>query len=50
MGNVGDQLTLEKSLPLASFQPGTYRVRIKVYDKVSKQELSPTPTARFTVE
>ena len=50
MGNIGEQLTLEKSLPLTSFQPGTYRVRIKVYDKLSKQELSPTPTARFIVE
>jgi hypothetical protein len=50
LGNVGEQLTLEKSLPLSSFQPGTYRVSIKVYDKLSKQELSPVPSVRFTVE
>jgi GWxTD domain-containing protein len=44
MGNVGDQLTLEKSLPLASLQPGQYRVQIKVDDTISKQTISPTAT------
>jgi hypothetical protein len=33
-----DQLTLEKSLPLASLQPGQYQVSIKVNDSVTKQE------------
>jgi GWxTD domain-containing protein len=50
MGNVGDQLTLEKSLPLASLDPGTYQVTIKVTDEVSKQSISTTPPARFAVE
>jgi GWxTD domain-containing protein len=33
-----DQLTLEKSLPLASLQPGKYQVSIKVNDAVTKQQ------------
>ena len=43
-----DQLTLEKSLPLASLQPGQYQVSIKVNDGVSKQET--TETAKFSVD
>ncbi len=48
MGNVGDQLTLTKSLPLAAVEPGQYQVSIKVDDKVSKQSIAPTAT--FMVE
>jgi len=48
MGNVGDQITLEKSLPLASLEPGVYQITIKVNDNVSKQEIA--PSAQFTVE
>jgi GWxTD domain-containing protein len=48
MGNVGDQLTLEKSLSLASLEPGVYQITIKVKDNVSQQTIS--PTARFAVE
>ena len=43
-----DQVTLEKSMPLASLQPGKYQVTIKVNDGVSKQQLS--RTVPFTVE
>jgi GWxTD domain-containing protein len=50
MGNVGEQVTLEKSLPLASLEPGMYQVTIKVTDEVSKQSLTSTPPARFAVE
>ena len=42
-----DQLTLEKSLPLASLQPGLYQVSIKVNDDVTKQQTE--ETAKFTV-
>jgi hypothetical protein len=42
-----DQLTLEKSLPLASLQPGQYEVSIKVNDVVSKQQTA--ETQKFTV-
>ena len=48
MGNVGDQITLEKKLALAALEPGTYHVTIKVNDNLSKQTI--TPTARFVVE
>ena len=43
-----DQVTLEKSLPLASLAPGKYSLAIKVNDGVSKQQIS--QTAPFTVE
>jgi GWxTD domain-containing protein len=49
MGNVGDQLTLEKSLPLASLEPGLYRVSIKVSDNISKQQPI-VQNANFAVE
>ena len=48
MGNIGDQLTLQKSLPLNSLAPGVYQVTIKVNDLLSKQTIS--PTAKFAVE
>jgi len=35
-----DQLTLEKSMPLADLQPGKYRITISVNDGVSKQQLA----------
>ncbi len=48
LGNVGEQITLEKSLPLGALEPGIYQITIKVNDNVSKQEIS--PTAKFAVE
>ena len=48
MGNVGDQVTLEKSLAAANLQPGTYRIQIKVNDNISKQMVDPSVT--FAVE
>ena len=48
MGNVGEQVTLEKSLPLSSLPPGTYQVTIKVNDNISKQTIA--PSAKFAVE
>src|SRR5262249_26232857 len=48
MGNVGEQVTLAKSLPLAKLDPGVYQVTIKVNDQVSKQTIS--PTAKFAVQ
>jgi GWxTD domain-containing protein len=48
MGNVGDQLTLEKSLSAANLQPGIYKIAIKVNDNISKQAVGPTAT--FAVE
>lgn len=48
MGNIGDQVTLEKSLALNSFPPGQYRLTVKVDDNVSKQQIA--PSVRFAVE
>jgi 5-hydroxyisourate hydrolase-like protein (transthyretin family) len=48
MGNVGDQLTLQKSLSAANLDPGIYRIQIKVNDSISKQTVDPTAT--FAVE
>jgi len=48
MGNVGDQITVLKSLPLDKVEPGLYQITIKVSDNISKQTVA--PTARFVVE
>ncbi len=48
MGNVGDQLTLKKTLSAADLQPGLYRLQIKVNDNISKQTVDPSTT--FSVE
>jgi len=48
MGNVGDQVTLQKSIVSANLQPGVYKIQIKVNDNVSKQTIE-TP-ATFAVE
>ena len=36
-GNTGDQITIEKSMPLANLQPGAYNLRVTVNDEVTKQ-------------
>ena len=48
MGNVGDQVTLQKSIVSANLQPGIYKIQIKVNDNVSKQTVD--PSAVFAVE
>ena len=48
MGNVGEQVTLAKSIPLSQLDPGVYQVTIKVNDQISKQTIS--PTAKFVVQ
>jgi GWxTD domain-containing protein len=48
MGNVGEQVTLQKSIASANLQPGTYRIEIKVNDNISKQTIDPSAT--FAVE
>jgi hypothetical protein len=48
MGNLGDQMTLQKTLAAANLAPGTYRIQIKVNDSISKQTLDPSAT--FAVE
>jgi GWxTD domain-containing protein len=48
MGNIGDQVTLQKPLSAASLDPGIYRIQIKVNDNISKQTVDPSAT--FAVE
>ncbi|HEX4605328.1 MAG TPA: GWxTD domain-containing protein [Candidatus Angelobacter sp.] len=48
MGNIGEQVTLGKSLQLSQLDPGVYQVTIKVNDQISKQTIS--PTAKFVVQ
>ena len=48
MGNVGDQVTLQKTLSAANLDPGIYRIQIKVNDNISKQTVDPSVT--FSVE
>jgi len=47
-GNTGDQITIEKSMPLANLEPGLYSLKITVNDEVTKQTIN--PSARFQVE
>jgi len=48
LGQHSDQLTVEKSLPMAGLQPGKYKVTIKINDVISKQEIA--QSAPFVVE
>jgi len=48
MGNVGEQVTLQKTIASSSLQPGLYRIEIKVNDNISKQTIG--PSAVFSVE
>ena len=43
-----DQVTIEKSLPLASLQPGKYQINIKVNDGITKQQIA--ESAPFIVD
>jgi len=48
LGAHSDQLTVEKTLPIAGLQPGRYKVTIKINDGISKQEIA--QSAPFVVE
>ncbi len=48
MGNIGEQVTLQKSIVAANLPPGTYKIEIKVNDNISKQTVN--PSALFAVE
>jgi GWxTD domain-containing protein len=48
MGNISDQVTLQKSIVSANLQPGIYKIQIKVNDNISKQTVD--PSAVFAVE
>src|SRR5215472_13441280 len=42
MGNVVDQVTLQKSMPIPYLRPGVYKIQIKVNDNISKQTVDPS--------
>lgn len=46
--NAGEQITLQKSLDLAKFEPGIYELTIHIHDGISNQTIA--PTARFMVQ
>jgi len=48
LGAHSDQLTVEKTLPMAGLEPGKYKVTIKINDTISKQEIA--QSAPFVVE
>jgi GWxTD domain-containing protein len=48
LGAHSDQLTVEKTLPIAGLDPGKYKVTIKINDGISKQEIA--QSAPFVVE
>ncbi len=47
LGQTGQQVTLEKLVTLAPFEPGKYKITVQITDKLNKQTIS--PTAEFTV-
>ena len=48
LGAHSDQLTVDKTLPMAGLTPGRYKVTVKVNDAISKQEIA--QSAPFIVE
>jgi hypothetical protein len=48
LGAHSDQMTVEKTLPIAGLEPGKYKVTIKISDGISKQEIA--QSAPFVVE
>jgi hypothetical protein len=48
LGDTGEQINIEKKLPLASFVPGHYKLQITVHDNVSEQDL--VQSAEFNVK
>ena len=48
LGAHSDQLTVDRSLPIAGLSPGKYKVTVKVNDAITKQEIA--QSAPFVVE
>jgi GWxTD domain-containing protein len=48
IGQTGQQVTLEKIVSLAPFDPGRYKITVQVTDNINKQTIS--PSAEFTVK
>ncbi|HVB34488.1 MAG TPA: GWxTD domain-containing protein [Patescibacteria group bacterium] len=48
LGDTGEQLTIEKRMPLAGLAPGHYKLQITIRDKVTQKDL--VQSADFTVK
>ena len=48
LAQTGEQITLERLLPVANLDPGRYRIEIQVTDNKTKQTIK--PSAEFTVK
>jgi len=48
LGQTGQQVTLEKLVSLAPFEPGKYKLTVQITDKIAKQSIS--PSVDFTVK
>lgn len=48
LGAHSDQLTVDKTLPMAGLEPGKYKVTVKIDDAITKQEIA--QSAPFIVE
>ena len=48
LGAHSDQLTVDKTLPIAGLSPGRYKVTVKINDAITKQEIA--QSAPFVVE
>jgi GWxTD domain-containing protein len=48
LGSHSDELTVQRTLPIAGLQPGKYKVTVKINDAISKQEIA--QSAPFVVE
>jgi len=48
LGAHSDQLTVDRSLPIAGLSPGKYKVTVKINDAITKQEIA--QSAPFVVE
>jgi GWxTD domain-containing protein len=48
LGQLGQQVTLEKLIAMSAFEPGRYKIEIQVTDNIAKQTIS--PAAEFTVK
>jgi GWxTD domain-containing protein len=48
MGDTGEQLTIEKKMPLTSLAPGHYKLQVTVHDNVTQQDV--VQSADFTIQ
>jgi hypothetical protein len=47
LARAGEQITIEKVLPLGNFEPGDYKLDIKVTDRLRQQTINPSAAFRI---